>query len=179
MRIKVEQSEKIYRGRAFNVRRDKIRLANGHLKQRDIVEHAASVVIVPIDEASLVWFVRQYRYPIDEYLLELPAGVMEDGETPQVTALRETREEIGMAPGNLIQIGEFFLAPGYSTEYMYVFLAQNLSPSPLQQDEDEDIKIEKLSLQTILDIQNIGRIRDAKTIAAICLAHFYLSSQDK
>ena len=179
MHIKVEQSEKIYRGRAFDVRRDQIRLANGHLKQRDIVEHTASVVIVPIDESSLVWFVRQYRYPVGKYLLELPAGVMEDGETPQFTALRETREEIGMAPGSLIQIGEFFLAPGYSTEYMYVFLAQYLSPSPLQPDEDEDIEIEKLPLQTILDLQKISRIQDAKTIAAIYLAHLYLLSQDE
>ena len=112
MRVSVERSDKMYRGRAFDVRRDSIRLSNGSLKQRDIVEHPPAVTILPIDRENQVWFIRQYRHPVDEELLELPAGVMESGESPLETAKREIREEIGVAAGEMELIGEFifFLA---------------------------------------------------------------------
>jgi len=166
----VEQSEKVYSGKAFDVQRDQIRLPDGALKQRDIVLHPPAVTILPIDNESNIWFIRQYRHPVGTSLLELPAGVMDAGETPESAARRELREEIGMCPNELTLIGEFYLAPGYSTEHMYAFHARGLSPDPLKADDDEFIEIEKIPIYS-LTRKNIREIcHDAKTLAVLFMA---------
>jgi ADP-ribose pyrophosphatase len=109
--------EIIYRGRAFNVRRDQVRFPDQHTMHLDIIEHAGAVTLLPLDENGCILFVRQYRHAAGKMLLELPAGTLEVGEPPEDCAHREMREETGMAAGKLLKIGEFFLAPGYSTEY--------------------------------------------------------------
>ena len=123
-------SEMGYQGRAFNVRRDTVRLPDGQLARLDIVEHVGAVTILPLDETGRIWFVRQYRHAAGKVLLELPAGTLEAGEAPEACAAREVREEIGQAAGELQKLGEFFLAPGYSTEYMHVYLATGLHSRP-------------------------------------------------
>ena len=110
-------SEMVHRGRAFSVRRDEIRLPDGKTVQLDIVDHVGAVTLVPVDDQERIWFVGQYRHAAGEELLELPAGMVEPGELPLDCARREIREETGMAAGRIELIGEFFLAPGYSTEY--------------------------------------------------------------
>lgn len=168
------RSETVYRGKVFDVRRDAVRLPDGKQTNLDIVEHNSSVTLLPVDEQGRVWFVRQYRHPALAHLLELPAGVMHDDETAEACAEREVREEIGMAAGRLQKVGEFFLAPGYSTEYMYVFLATDLRPDPLPGDEDEFISIEKISLDQVVSMAEKGEFRDSKTLAALFLARPYL-----
>jgi ADP-ribose pyrophosphatase len=138
-------SETVYRGRAFSVRRDQVSLPDGHSVTLDVVDHTGAVIIVPIDRDGRIWFVRQYRHAAGVVLLELPAGTLEAGEPPDDCAAREIREEIGLAAGQLEKIGSFFLAPGYSTEFMHVFLARDLSPSPLEGDADEFLTPEVIS----------------------------------
>jgi len=159
----------VYEGRVFNIRLNQIRLPNGRSIQVDIVEHRSSVTLVPIDYDGRIWFVRQYRYPAEKNLLELPAGVTNENETPIQSAQRELREEIGMAAGRLTLLGEFYLAPGYSTEYMHVFLAEDLKPSPLSPDVDEFIDLEKISFDQVLNLIRSGDIHDAKSLAALLL----------
>jgi len=169
MSFTVIQTEKMYRGRAFDVRRDEVELPNGKTSRLDIVEHGGAVTILPVDAEGNIWFVRQYRHPAGGEILELPAGTLEAGEEPLACAHREIQEEIGMQAGNLLEIGEFFLAPGYSTEYMVVYLATDLSPSALPQDEDEFLQVEKYPYQQVLEMVQAREIQDAKSIAAFFL----------
>lgn len=156
------------------MRQDKIRLPGDKTAQIDIVEHVDSVSIIPVDAEGRVWFVRQYRHPAGEDLLELPAGTLNPGEEPRMAALREVREEIGMAAGKLEEIGAFYLAPGYSTEYMHVFLAQDLNPDPLPQDDDEILVVEKYPAVKAFELAATGKIRDVKSLAALFLVERFL-----
>jgi ADP-ribose pyrophosphatase len=118
--------------------------------------------------------VRQYRHATKQELLELPAGTLEPGEEPEACARREAREEIGMAARLIQKIGEFFLAPGYSNEYMRVYLAIDLTPDPLKGDDDEFITVERIPLEQAYNLAESGEIRDGKTLAALLLAKPYL-----
>jgi len=170
----VEKTEWIFRGRALNIRLDTVRLPNGKSTKLEIIDHVGSVVLVPVDESGGVWFVRQYRHATGSELLELPAGTLEPGEQPAECASRELREEIGMAAREVRPIGAFYLAPGYSTEYMHVFLARGLSLDPLPADEDEILQPELYSMQAVQKMAREGLFQDAKTITALALAfpHF-------
>jgi ADP-ribose pyrophosphatase len=168
------ETETIFRGRVFNVRQDRVRLPDGRIMKLDIVDHPVAVVIVPVDADGNLWFIHQYRHAAGSIMLELPAGVAEAGEAPEVGAGRETQEEIGMAAGTLLKIGEFFIAPGYTTEYLYIFLATQLTPAPLPQDEDEFITVERIPIKTAYALAEQGKIIDAKTLAALLLARPHL-----
>lgn len=174
MPFEVIESQVVFRGRVFKVRKDKIRITESRVSHLDVVEHRDSVTIVPLDSDGNLWFVRQYRHPVGGNLLELPAGVIEPGESAEECAYREIREETGMAAGNLREIGSFFLAPGYSTEYMYVFLATELHLDPLDADEDEFISIEKIPVEKALRMAKSGQIQDVKSIGSIFLAQPFL-----
>ncbi|MBN2550726.1 MAG: NUDIX hydrolase [Anaerolineales bacterium] len=169
------QSETLYRGRVFNLKQDLVRLPNGRSYRLDIIEHNPAVAIVPVDEQGQIWFVRQYRHAAGKLLLEIPAGIVETGETPEACARREIREEIGMSAREIKQIGEFFLAPGYSTEYMYIYLATGLQPDPLPVDEDEFLSLEKIPLSQAEEFIRSGDIQDAKTLVALFLARSLFS----
>jgi ADP-ribose pyrophosphatase len=167
-------STPIYRGRVFDVRQDQVRLPSGNVVHLDIVVHPGAVVLVPVDAEGYLWFVRQYRHAVGKELLELPAGTLEAGEDIEACARREIREEIGMSAGKLQKIGEFYPAPGYSTECLYIFLASDLHPAPLPGDEDEFIQVERLPLDQAFTLAEGGSIPDAKTLAALLLAKPYL-----
>jgi ADP-ribose pyrophosphatase len=163
-------SELVFQGKVFNIRVDEVEKAPGKTMRVDIVEHGGSVVILPIDNESRIWFVDQYRYPARQRLLELPAGTLDPGEDPEDCATRECREEIGMSPAHLTHLGGLYLAPGYSTEFMQVYLAQDLTPAPLAQDEDEDIKVQRLAVSEVKERIKKGQIHDSKTLAGLFLA---------
>jgi ADP-ribose pyrophosphatase len=175
MKIKTLDSEKVFEGRVFDIRQDKVRLSNGRVANLDIIEHGGSVTILPLDNEDHIWFVCQYRHPAGEKILELPAGTLEHGEDPLDCARRELREEIGMEAKIFKKIGEFFLAPGYSTEFMHVFLARNLFPAPLPRDEDEIIEIKRFPVEVALEEAASGQILDAKTIAALFMAQEHIT----
>jgi ADP-ribose pyrophosphatase len=175
MHFELVKSEPIYQGKVFNVRQDHLRLPDGKVTRLDVVEHSGAVTILPIDSQDQIWFIRQYRHPAGRMLLELPAGVMDEGEDPLESAQRELQEEIGMAAESLTPLGDFFLAPGYSTEYMYVFMARGLRESQLQPDEGEYIEIEKVPLAQAMALVKSGRISDAKSLATLLLWHLSAS----
>lgn len=174
MAFELLKSETYYRGRAFNVRRDKVRTPDGVERDMDIVQHVGAVTLLPLDEEGRIWFVRQYRHAAGQELLELPAGTLEPAEAPEVCAGRELREEIGMAAGELRKLGEFFLAPGYSTEYMHVYLATKLTPSPLPGDADEFLSVVAYPVEQVFNLVKSGQLQDAKSLAALLLAREYL-----
>lgn len=170
MEFELIESEIVYPGRAFTIRRDQVRLPDGRTTKFDIVEHHGSVVLIPIDAEGNLLFVRQYRHAARLELLELPAGTLDEGELPEVCAARELREETGQAANQLESLGGFYLAPGYSTEYMYVYLAQGLYYSPLDADADEFLQVEAVPLEEALQMAGKGLLPDAKTLAALWMA---------
>lgn len=174
MKFELLKSEHAYQGRAFNVRRDHLLTPSGATVKYDIIEHIGSVSIVPVDENGQMYFVRQYRHATQLHLLELPAGTLEPDEEPAIAALREIREEIGMSAQELKEIGSFYLAPGYSTELMHVFLASGLSHDPLDPDADEYLSVETMPVEAALHMAESGQMQDAKSLAALLLARPYL-----
>ena len=174
MPFELIKSEPLLQGRAFKIRRDYLKTPDGRETRLEIVEHGGSVVILPVDEQNNLLFVRQYRHAVERDLLELPAGTREEDEPFEACARREIREETGMAAGKLQQVGEFYLAPGYSTEFMAVFVATGLSENPLQADDDEFLQVEKIPLKKALEMAEHGDIPDAKSLAALLLARPHL-----
>jgi len=170
MPVEIINRNIIYQGRAFNVRRDEVRMQNQNTVYLDIIEHIGAVTILPLDIDGRILFIRQYRHATGKELLELPAGTLDHAELPENCALREIREETGYAAGKLIKIGEFFLAPGYSTEYMHVYLASDLRPDPLPGDEDEFISLEPIPIKQAYDMALNGELQDGKSLAALLLA---------
>jgi ADP-ribose pyrophosphatase len=174
MPFELLRSESLLKGRAFAIRRDWMKTPDGRETKFDIIEHSGSVVILPIDADGNLLFVRQYRHAAGQDLLELPAGTLEEGEDPAVCAAREVREETGFAAGRLEKIGEFYLAPGYSTEFMFVYLARDLTHNPLEADADEFLSVEKIPLADAILMAERGEMPDAKSLAALLLARKHL-----
>ena len=174
MKFDLLGSKIIHQGRAMTLRVDHLRTPDGRTVKYDIVEHHGSVILVPVDENGKIYFVRQYRHAAGQELLELPAGTIEPGEAPEPCAAREVREETGMEAANIKEIGGFYLAPGYSTEFMHVFLATGLSHNPLEADADEFLSVETLSFDDAFKLAASGSLPDAKSLAALLLARPYL-----
>lgn len=162
-------TESIYKGRVFDVRLDTI-VEDGVEYQREMVVHRGSAVIVPLFDDGTVTLVKQYRHPAGDYLLEVPAGSLEDGEDPLTGARRELEEEIGVTAAKLEKIAEFYVSPGFLTEKMYVFLATELTETEQQLEEDELIKIERIPLTEAAQMARNGQIQDAKTIIGLLTA---------
>lgn len=174
MSFQLIKSETLLQGRTFKVRRDTLKTPDGRETKLEIVEHGGSVVLVPVDQEGNLLFVRQYRHAAGKDVLELPAGTRDKDEPYEECAAREIREETGMEAGRLEKIGEFYLAPGYSTEFMAVFLATQLKHNPLQADEDEFLQVEKIPLKQAIEMAEHGEVADAKSLAALLLARSHL-----
>jgi ADP-ribose pyrophosphatase len=166
--VKVIESSMIYSG-GINLRKDKFSL-NGKIIDKEIVGHQNSVGIVAISGSSVI-LVTQYRRAANKVLLEIPAGKIEKDETPRQAAVREMAEEIGCT-GTLRPLLKWYLAPGYSTELMHVFVAMDMRKITRGLlDDDENIRIRKMRLSTAIKKCLNGKIKDAKTIAAL-LAYY-------
>ncbi|MEK6256150.1 MAG: NUDIX hydrolase [Chloroflexota bacterium] len=173
MKPKVVESKILMEGRVFKLRHDDVKYPDGHKTTYDVIEHSGAVALVPIDDNGDIWFVRQYRHAAGESMLELPAGTLEQGEEPETCAHRELREEIGHSASKLEKLGEFYLAPGYSSEFMHAYMATQLTYNPLEPDEDEFLQIETLNWNQVDHMLINGGFRDAKTIACLLLAKQY------
>ena len=166
---RVLNSRKVFDGNVFDVTVDTIQ--EGELiYQRDVVRHPGSAVIVPVFADGTVALVKQYRHPTVRYLLEIPAGTLDEGEKPEVGAARELEEELGVVAGKMEKLSEFFVSPGFCEEKMWVYLATELTETSQRLDEDEVIEVVRLSLTEALEMISDGEIEDAKTIIGLMLA---------
>lgn len=166
---KIISSEKVFDGRVFNVTVDTI--SEGELTyKREVVHHGGSAVIIPIHDDSTVVLVRQYRHPAVRFLLEAPAGTLDDRERPEAGAARELEEELGLVAGRLDKLSEFFVSPGFCEEKMWVYLATELTESKQHLDDDEILDIVRLPITEALEMITSGEIQDAKTIIGLMLA---------
>ena len=159
-----------FQGRILDVRVDKVRLPDGRITTREIAEHGASVCVVPVDPQGNVLLVRQYRKPVEDHLLEVPAGGVEPGESPEQAALRELQEEVGYTAKEIQLLSSFWISPGWCTEYMHAYLATQLEPASLPADYDENIEVVPVNLDQVDGIIQSGEIKDVKSIASLLLA---------
>jgi ADP-ribose pyrophosphatase len=165
-----------YHGRKFSFEVNQLRLPNQSVGEWECIRHPGGALAVPYTNDGKLAIVRQYRFAAQGRLLEFPAGTVEPGESPEVTIEREIQEEVGYAAKTWRKLGEFFLAPGYSDEIIYAFLATDLSPLevPLAQDEDEDIEVVLMTPAEVEAAIHQGDMTDGKSIAAFMLAKPYL-----
>jgi ADP-ribose pyrophosphatase len=161
--------ERVYDGKVFDVDRDRVRMPNGREVTVDVVRHAKSVVLVPVPEPGHVVLIRQYRYAVNAFLWELPAGSVDEGESPEQAARRECHEEINKVPNTIVRLGAMFPTPGYCDEEMVFFRLSDLEePSEAAAvDEDEDIEARVFDLREARNMIRRGEIVDMKTVVAL------------
>ena len=165
----VISSERVFGGKFLGLRVDALCEGGGAAYERAVVEYGVAVVLVPVDADGRLLMVRQYRHPTGRWLLELPAGGVDERDaSPEAAALRELREETGHR-GTLTRIGGLYLAPGYSDEYQHMYVAQDLVEDPLDADEDEELVLERVTLDDALAFVDSEQICDAKSIAALLM----------
>lgn len=167
MREKILETKEVYQGKLFNLEVNQIELPDGSHSVREIIRHPGATALVAIDSAGKLLLVRQYRMASDRIMSEIPAGTREGDEAPEVCAVRELQEETGYKPGKLESLGGFYVAPGYTTEYIYLFLATELVESRLPGDSDEFIEVTRATLDEALTMITRGDIADAKTIIGV------------
>jgi len=165
-------TQQIYQGHAVNMRVDTVEKAGGKKTTRDVAEHSDCIAVVAIDEQDNVLLVRQFRYPVDRFLLEIPAGGIDPGEEPIDSVRRELQEEIGYLPRKIDKLGGFYTTPGYGTEYLHCFLATDLVPGRLVAEDTDDIELVRVSLDEIPQLIASGEICDAKSIASLLMFLF-------
>ena len=166
---KTLSSQLIFDGRAVKLRLDTVQTPGGRQTTREIVEHADCVAIVAVDDEDNVLLVRQFRKPVEKELLEIPAGGINPGERPEAAVRREMREETGYLPRKLTRLGGFYSAPGYCSEYLYLYLATDLISSQLYAEDTEEISLVRVPTNQILSIITLGGICDAKSIAGLLI----------
>lgn len=166
---KILNSQRVYLGRALGLRVDTVEKPSGKRATREIVEHAGCVVVVALDDNDDVLLVRQFRSAVGEELLEVPAGGIEPGESPEQAVSRELQEETGYRPGRVERMGGFYTAPGYCTEYLHLYLARDLVPGSLQAEDTDEIEVVRVPLGEIFTLITSGSVRDAKSIAGLLM----------
>lgn len=169
MTWRVLQTREIHTSRVFSVREDQVEMPNGRVVTRDVVVHPGAVVVLALTPEGKIPFVRQYRHPAGEDLLELVAGTVEPGEDLAEAARRELQEEAGYRAARMTKLAEYYSAPGFCTELLHLYLAEDLEPGKLPADDDEDIEVELLTPQEALDAALSGRIRDSMSLAGVLL----------
>lgn len=160
-------SEKfIFKGKILNLRIDEVNI-KGKIATREVIDHKDAVAIVAVDNDRNVYLVKQYRDSIEDYLLELPAGLVEENEDYEATAIRELQEEIGFSARKIEKLFEGYNSPGFCNEKSVIYLATDLFESKLPQDVDEEIEIVKIRLEEVKDYLNSNKINDFKTIIVL------------
>ncbi|MGE5255636.1 MAG: NUDIX hydrolase [Hyphomicrobiales bacterium] len=164
----------IYRGHHFSFVTEELTLPNGRRTEMAMVRHPGSIGVVPLFNDSSVLMEQQYRHCVRDYLLEIPAGTLEIGESPQDCARRELQEETGYTAAEIIPFGRTHILPAYSDEVIHLFLARQLVPAPARPDPDEIIRTRPYPLEQLLEMIAAGEITDALTILALQRTWFYL-----
>lgn len=159
--------KRIYDGKILNLRVDDVKMPSGRTAKREVVEHRDAVGIIALTDRGTTLLVRQNRYAVGEDTIEICAGLIDDGEDKAEAARREMREELGLAPSSIKEVGGFYSSPGFCTEFMTLFLAEGLTKAPLPQDEDENVSAAEVNIAELPRMMADGAFRDAKTFAAM------------
>ncbi|MCX8130189.1 MAG: NUDIX hydrolase [Clostridia bacterium] len=167
---KTISTKQIYKGNVINVEFMKVCLPNGKEATRDIVRHPGASVVIPISDDGSLYMVRQFRKPIDQESLEIPAGKLDEGECPEECAKRELKEETGLESDNIKHIVSIHSTPGFSDEILHMYVAKGLKEGNSCADEDEFISTEKIEVNKLMDMVLRHEITDAKTIIGILFA---------
>ncbi len=170
MKEKAVEKKRIFTGNLLNFNADRVILTNGIKTFREYVSHPGAVAALPFLNSSEIVLVKQYRYAAGDFLLEIPAGTIEKGETPEESIKRELQEEINYKPGKLENLGWVYLTPGYSNEKIHLFKATDLEACSKKAEEDENIEVVKIKIEEALLKIHSGEIKDGKTVIAI-LSH--------
>ena len=171
--MKILNNETVLKAHVFDIEKVRVELPDGRQRYYDLVRHCPAVVVLPVTEEGNILFVRQYRLGADKELLELPAGLINDGEEPDPAAERELQEETGYE-GELTRLGGFYASAGYCSEYLNIYLARNLRWNPLPQDDDEFLSSVSISVEEAFRMAENGEMEDSKTIAALMMAQKYI-----
>ena len=161
----------VFKGRIVNVRNDDAQLSNGKIVSREVVEHRGGVGILPITAQGEVLLVKQYRYPYEELLLEIPAGKLEPGETPFETGVRELQEETGMNAARYFDLGIDYPSPGYCNEKIHLYAADGLTEIGQRLDEGEFLNVLSVPLTEALTMIYNGELKDSRTVIALMKYH--------
>ncbi|MFC1478248.1 NUDIX hydrolase [Candidatus Margulisiibacteriota bacterium] len=169
MQNEVKNSEYIYKGKVINVRIDDVEREDGSVFKKEVVEYPQSVVIIALTDDDYLIMEKQYRHATGETLYELPAGKVDENESPEVTAVRELEEETGYRASGVTRLFSGYTTPGMCTEYMHFYLAAGLEKGTANMEEDEQIEIELVPLEKAREMIKDGIIRDNKTALGILL----------
>ncbi len=164
-------SEQIYKGKILNVTRDTVTLENGETAYREVIHHSGGVCVLPLDDNGDVLFVKQFRYPFNDVLLEIPAGKREYGEDPLTCGVRELKEEVGATADEVTYLGKLYPTVAYDTEVIYMYLARGLHFGDRHLDEDEFVDVVRIPFEEALRMAVNDEIPDSKTQLAILKAH--------
>ena len=175
----VKSTAEAYKGRIFNFVTENLTLPNGRDTEMAFIRHPGSTAVVPLLDDNTVVMEVQYRHPVGEYLLEIPAGTMEPGESPLDCAKRELIEETGFRARQFIKLRKIHIIPAYSDEEIHVFIAKGLTPAKQNLDPDEIIEVVTYPLEKVLQMIEVGRITDALTILSIQMAWFYIHGRSR
>lgn len=175
---RIDRDDK-YHGIIVDVHLDHVRLDDGSIARREVVEHPGGVTILPVDEDGNCYMVRQFRYPAGHMMLESPAGKLEYGEDHRDCAVRELSEETGFTADELVYLGGFYTSPGFSSELLHIYLALGLHAGKSHLDEGEFLNVEKLPLRQLIRMVMANEIEDAKTMIAVLKAEKVLKERAK
>jgi ADP-ribose pyrophosphatase len=156
-----------YAGRILHVNLDRVALPNGREIDLEFIEHPGAAAVVPLHDDGTVTLIRQFRYATDGWLLEVPAGKLDKGESPEDCARRETREEAGVQAGRLHPLGFIWTTPGFTDERIWLFAATQLQPAPQELQADEVLEVQRLPLREALALVERGEMPDGKSLAAL------------
>ena len=171
-------SEQVYKGKILDLYLDTVQLPNGHTSTREYIKHVGAACVVPVDENGNVIVEKQFRYPFNAVLTEIPAGKLDSKQEPHLqAALRELKEETGYEAEEMIYLGEYYPTCAYSDETIHMYLAKGLKKGEQHLDDDEFVDVEKVSLQTLIEQIMAGEIKDGKTQTALLKVYLYLQGQ--
>lgn len=165
----LEESKNIFDGRILTVKLERLRFDDGKKIEMELVRHPGAAAVVPVREDGRVVLIRQYRYTIDNYIWEIPAGKFEGKEDSEICAAREMEEEVGYRAGEILKLGSILTTPGFSDERIDLFLARNLIKVERRLEPDEFINVVEVPLDEALEMVASGVIEDAKTVIALLL----------
>ena len=174
----VKSTAEVYKGRIFNFVTENLTLPNGRDTEMAFIRHPGSIAVVPLLDDNTVVMEVQYRHPVREYLLEIPAGTLEPGESPLICAKRELMEETGYRAQELVELGKIHMIPAYSDEEIHVFIARGLTPAEQNLDPDEIIEVVTYPLEKALQMIDAGKITDALTILSIQMTWIRLKGEN-